>query len=243
MANPLAKKRGPHTPWNSKAERHEDRGCGLNSPDETDPRTGKPREKFCTCGNNPVGPDDYRRINLPRAFWGATLEGVQEDNRTGVKKFLDRVVEARERGAGGYIYGPISVGKTGIGALIMIEARAWGFTAYCITVSALRDAIRDRKAFDAEMSIYERCRTVDFLLLDDLTALDFEEKYNFTKGDIRNLVCNRKDRGLVTIVTSRLSLFELDKLDRSFSYDIAVKCLAPFEVKGEPLPVETDLFK
>ena len=244
MANPLSKRRMPHTPWNPKATTREEQGCGLNAPDEPDPRRpGKLREKFCTCGNNPVGPEDFVRINLPKAYWNATLDHVPESVRTNVAKFLERICEAPKEGAGGYLYGFKGVGKTGIGALIVTEARAWGFTAYCITTSALREAVKERKPFDGEQSIWQRCQSVDFLLLDDLTNSDLDEKFNFSKNDIRNLICNRKDHGYVTIVTSRLSPGELKERDSDFQYDLTKKCLVGLKVEGPDQGEGNNLFK
>jgi DNA replication protein DnaC len=125
-----------------------------------------------------LGPVDFARINLHKTLWEADLAGVTAEVRAPVARFASRIVEARRHGGGAYFYGPIGSGKSGAAGVLAKEARAWGFTVYCTTVSELRDAVRDRKMFDAEASVLVRCRQVDALVLDDLQMSDKDEKFS-----------------------------------------------------------------
>lgn len=148
--------------------------------------------------------DDYARIHLPRPVWDATLEGVPEGIRAGIAKYTTHIKEVKSRGYGLYLCGDRGVGKTGVASVILKTARSWGYTAYATSVTELREAIRNHEAFDSEASVYDRCRTVDFLLLDDLQQSDVGERF-FGVNDIRNLITNRFDRGLITVITSLVS--------------------------------------
>lgn len=150
-------------------------------------------------------------MHIPKMLWGVSSDGITakvhldgEGAREGkdvIRKFSTRIKEIYERGVGLYLFGSKGCGKTGAAVVALKVARSWGFTAYCISVSQLRDAIRAYTAFDNESSVMERCRTVDFLLLDDLRLEDADEKL-FTISDIRNLIVGRYDNALPTFITS-----------------------------------------
>lgn len=108
----------------------------------------------------------------------------------------------RGKGISLYLHGDPGTGKTGIGVLILKEARAWGYTALFASVADLREAVRHRD-YSRESTITDKARTVDFLLLDDLCEADINEK-TFNMHEVRNLLISRWDKGLVTILTSTL---------------------------------------
>jgi DNA replication protein DnaC len=110
-------------------------------------------------------------------------------------------VEARRRGVSLYLYGGEGTGKTGAGVVIVKEARHWGLTAYTISVADLREALRNRKMFDGEASVFDRVRSVDVLLLDSVSVADKDERI-FSLREISNLIVSRFDQGLVTVITS-----------------------------------------
>ena len=196
MANPLPKKRCPHTPE-----------CTFGKSVEWLKEHMKPedfhesRGSYCSCGNNPLGPEDYARMHLERELWDSDLSQVTADVREPTRKYLERIKTAKERRIGLYIFGDTGVGKSGVAAVVLKEARAWGYTAYATTVFDLREAVRARAALDHEDSVFGWCRKVDFLLLDDLRLSDIAEKF-YTINDIRNLILGRHAEGLVTLITS-----------------------------------------
>jgi DNA replication protein DnaC len=139
----------------------------------------------------------------------------------------------KDNGVSLYIYGPKGCGKSGAATVILKEARAWGFTAYSISVTELREAVRTHAAFDIESTVMDRCRVVDFLLLDDLRVEDATEKM-FTINDIRNLVVSRHDRGLPTLITSNLQTMEWGQAPANAPgiRDAIEKCCAVLKVDG-----------
>lgn len=187
--------------------------------------------KVCTCMANPLDEEDFTRMNLPKSLWDVALEGITEPAREAIKNFSGKIQKAYENGVGLYISGERGRGKTSAAIVALKEARAWGFPGYCISVSQLRDAIRAHASFDAESLVADRCRTVDFLLLDDLRAQDVDEKF-FTINDVRNLIVNRYDSGLPTLVTSSVAPTEWGKLSTQIQ-EAVDKCCAVLTVTGK----------
>jgi len=230
MANPLFKKRCPHDP-----------NCTLKKPPEwfksrfvKDIETGKDTcfpldpnlSKHCTCGNNPLDAEDFVRMRLPRQFWKASLGKVTEGVREQVSNYARKIQEAKDRAISLYICGSSGVGKSGIGVVLLKEARAWGYTAYCTNTTDLRAAVTARDEFDAEGPVMNWCRSVDFLLLDDLQKADASQNYgSLSISDIRNLVVSRHDRGLVTFVTSQIGLREWESLHEPMINALEKSCV------------------
>lgn len=168
----------------------------------------------CACKLNPLDQEDFTRMHLPKLLWGASLEGITakvhldgdgvREGKDAIQKFSSRIKEVYEKGVGLYLFGSKGCGKTGAAAVALKAARSWGFTAYCISVSQLRDAIRAYAPFDNESSIVDRCRTADFLLLDDLRVEDVDEKL-FTISDVRNMIVGRYDNAFPTFITSAVN--------------------------------------
>lgn len=152
---------------------------------------------------------DLERMNLPEEFWHAKVQGVSAAVRPALEKYLRRVDEMVKTGAGLMVCGAPGVGKTGVAALVLKEARARGYTAMFCRLWELREMLRSRMEFDAEMSVAERVREVDALVLDDLCAQDMTAKF-FTPAEIVSLVKYRASRRRVTLVTTRMTQRDLD---------------------------------
>jgi len=228
MANPLPKKRGPHMA-----------GCSLNKPPEwfkTNLVNGEPsgpeRAEYCSCGGNPLQVEELARMRIPRSLWGCDLAGVTDAIKTRVTNFTQRLHRAKQEASGLYLYGEAGTGKSGAAAVILKESRLWGWNSLFITTNELRDSVRDHLQFDSESSIWDRCRTVDFLVIDDLNERDIVEKF-FTIHDICGLIFSRANSGLVTIVISRLFPNDWNTKSAPMVFNTIEKHLIGIEVVGE----------
>ena len=173
---------------------------------------------------------DLRRMHVPEDYWYAKVEGVSEEVRPMVARYLRNVEAMIAKGAGLIIYGPSGVGKTAIAAMIAKESRASYHTVLFARVWELREMIRSRMEFDAESTMAERTREVQVLILDDLREEDANEKF-FTLSEIQQLVLYRASRRMVTVVTTRL---DIDALSRA-PMDRFAEVLVPFAVHGPNL--------
>jgi DNA replication protein DnaC len=190
---------------------------------------------------------DFVRMRLPRHLWDASIGGVPESVRDSVANYLKNICKAKSSGGSLLFHGKPGRGKTGAGVVVLKEARTWGFSTYVTTTSELREAVRAHTTFDYESSVYEWCRTVDFLLLDDVGETDVTEKF-FTLNDIRGLLLNRQDRGLITVVTSArdVNAWRIAKCD-AFADALYKACIC-IEVTGadlrkEAIKIKNELLK
>lgn len=182
------------------------------------------------CGFNPLDSVDFERMRLPFELWRASKAGLSASIHEPITNFVDRIRDVKASNVSLYLHGTKGSGKTGAGVIILKEARSWGFTAYSISVTELREAVRTHEAFDLEGSVMDRCRSVDFLMLDDLRSEDAAEKL-FTINDIRNLIVSRHDRGLPTVITSLLGPTQWATLAPMIG-DAFEKCCAVQHVSG-----------
>jgi len=170
-------------------------------------------------------------MHLPLELWCSSKALLTASVLVPITKFSEKILEVKEKNVGLFLHGDVGSGKTGAACVVLKEARAWGFTAYAISVTELRDAVRTYAAFDSESTIMDRARNVDFLLLDDLREEDATEKI-FGINDIRNLIVSRHDRGLPTIITSLLGPMAWSKLAPGVAA-AAEKCCAVQKVVGD----------
>ena len=156
-----------------------------------------------------LGRSDLERMNIPKKFWGAKVQYAPESVRDVVRRYLLNVDKMVERGAGMYVVGGPGVGKTSIAVMVCKEARSCGFTAYFSPVWELRECIKSRVMFEEDTSVLDRCKGVSVLVLDDLSIEDAKD-YTFGARRIEELLAYRGSQKLVTLVTSRLSIADLD---------------------------------
>jgi len=231
MSKALSKKRGPHDPE-----------CTLNNPNAL-----KELRRSCSCKNNPLSEADFIRMRIPKHLWEATLDKVPTIVREAVSNYLKNIQKAKDTGGSLLLHGKPGVGKTGVGVVVLKEARAWGYTTYTTTTSDLREAVRAHTTYDYESSVYDWCRAVDFLLLDDVNETDATEKF-FTLNDLRGLILSRQDRGLITIITSvrDVPTWRAAKCD-AFAEALYKSCLslevAGTDLRKEAIKLKTDLLK
>lgn len=159
-------------------------------------------------------PADFERMNLPERYWRAKIQGVPESVRPAVERYLFRIDEHVARGTGLFVLGAAGVGKTAIAALVAKEARARGHTVFFTTVWELVASMRARAEFEDGVSIIDRCRDVDVLVVDDLSPDDTKDPFMGARG-IEGLLVSRVERQRVTVITSKSPPDELRATYRS----------------------------
>lgn len=169
-------------------------------------------------------------MNLPRDFWRATVQDVPEDLRDIVRRYLVNTDAMMKKGAGLFLMGDPGVGKTGIAALVVKEARARGYTTFFTALWELRECIKTRIDFEQGVPILHRCREVDVLVLDGLD-LDYLQDYHLDVHGIEELIRFRGAQRRVTILTTQLDAATLDaKMPRLLT--ATQGCMVPLRVAG-----------
>jgi DNA replication protein DnaC len=152
---------------------------------------------------------DFERMNLPYDFWRATVQDVPDGLRDIIHRYLVNTDAMMKKGAGLLLMGEPGVGKTGIAALVVKEARARGYTTFFTTVWELRECVKTRIDFEPGIPILHRCRQVDVLVLDGLD-LDYVKDFHLDAHAIEELIRFRGAQRRVTIITTRLDADTLD---------------------------------
>lgn len=181
----------------------------------------------------PLNIRDFESMNLPEEFWRVKVGYVQESVRPVVVRYMKKMDDMARLGAGLLLSGGPGVGKTGVAALIAKEARSLCYKVFFIGVWELREAIRSKVMYSDSVTMLDRCREVDVLILDGLREEDAQEKW-FGAREIEELLANRAARKKVTILTTRLDSPTLrDKM--SGVVDAAQGSMVFIPIRGENL--------
>jgi DNA replication protein DnaC len=142
-------------------------------------------------------------MGLPKQFWKAQPRHVAPSVRERVTRLLWQATKMRRRGANIVIYGDPGVGKSSIAALFARSFRAHRFPTTWTSVWQLREWSKEKERFGSgEISMMERLRMVDVLVIDDVTNDPLDGW--FSKLDLQNLARMRNANMQPTIITTSL---------------------------------------
>jgi DNA replication protein DnaC len=184
--------------------------------------------------------DDFIRMNLPQEFWekSEVPVSVREPLRVYGRK-LDSMLQD---GVGVYLYGPTGVGKSLSAATLAKVVRSHGRSVFFVSVSDLMEMIRNRIPFDEDHSVMDRCKHVDFLVLDDFKSEGLEHsKQASSVVVVEEVIRHRSQWKRSTFLTSRIPPTERPyaslALKANFSgiWEIARSSCLWLEVVGEDL--------
>lgn len=173
--------------------------------------------------------NDLDRMNLPATFWRSQLAKVAPEAREVFTRYIGSIDKWMAKGVGFLLLGESGTGKTSAAAVLAKAAKARGKSAYFTRIGELRDAMKKDTMFSDDMSVHDRCKTVDFLVLDDLNLEDATLPYLNAVG-LTDLVLSRGERYRTTVVTSPCETLQ-ERFPRLFSS--AANYLVPVEITGE----------
>jgi hypothetical protein len=182
--------------------------------------------------------EDYRRINLPKRLRSSRVRDLPEEDRPFFERYITRLDQMAERGAGVFLYSPDDFTRSQAGAVLAKASRSFRYTSFFTGVWELRENLRSGIQFDEEKSMMDRCREVDFLVLNNLTLADMSQKFLNAK-DLTSLVRYRNARCLATIVVSGITAENWVKGDAQLL--VAIKEAAvTYQMKGKSEPPGMD---
>lgn len=144
---------------------------------------------------------DLDRMNLPSVLWKSQLSKIPPEAREVITRYIEDIDSWMAKGVGFLLLGGPKIGKTSASAVLAKAAKARGKSAFFIRVGELRDSIKKDTPFSDDMSVHDRCKTVDFLVLDDLSNEDATLPYLNAHG-LTDLVLLRGERFKTTVITS-----------------------------------------
>lgn len=162
-----------------------------------------------------VTPPELVRMGLGKRFWNAKLADIPKRKQVKQDRDLRHVVEhwvanlprMVRKGWGLYLWGANSTGKSYAMAVCAKAAYVAGYSVFIITADMLKDAVIKRTMWDEdeELTIIERCNTVDVLVIEDLGKEYKGSGSGFSETALENLLRIRSQNQLVTMATSNLS--------------------------------------
>ena len=147
---------------------------------------------------------DMQRMRIPQRHWGASFGEISDDPKETVGKYLDQLDKFLSKGVGLLLWGDNGRGKTAAAAVVAKEARRRGKKVLFVEAADLKRAVIEKVAFDEESTVWERARTVDLLVLDDL-GKGAQDSTGFGARILDELVRYRNARLCATLVTTNMS--------------------------------------
>lgn len=174
------------------------------------------------------------RMNIGRRYWKAEMSDLPETTAKGLfRRYMTDLDSQYEGGWGLFIYGPNGVGKTHASCAMLKEISKRGYSTYCTLADELKVAFIDGSRFDADNSIIDRVRKVDFLLIEDLGKEYSGNGSGFAELCFENLLRKRCRELLPTIITTNLSRNAFFERYKQSAASLAQECMVAVEMNGE----------
>ena len=174
------------------------------------------------------------RMNIGRRYWKAEMVDLPETTAKGLfRRYMTDLDSQYEGGWGLFIYGPNGVGKTHASCAMLKEISKRGYSTYCTLADELKVAFIDGSRFDADNSIIDRVRKVDFLLIEDLGKEYSGNGSGFAELCFENLLRKRCRELLPTIITTNLSRKAFFERYKQSAASLAQECMVAVEMSGE----------
>lgn len=177
---------------------------------------------------------DMKRANVPPRFWNVKLSEIPEhlEYRDKVRKYLEKMDDMLAQGVGLFLYSDEnSTGKTSIAVLALKQALRLRRTAYFEESGRLKAALIRAEEFEENIPIERRIRTVDLLVLDDVSK-EYRTESGFAENLIESILRDRSQNLKTTVLTSNL---RPNKIEQVYSADLAAllrETTIPLKISG-----------
>lgn len=156
--------------------------------------------------------DDFERMQIPVRFWGANIDEVSDEQIPGVKasaqsiarRYIKNVEQNVSDGVGLMLWGVNGSGKTCMSVVIAKAARSCGMSVLFVEAAALKRVVINNEAFDDSMSMQDRMRSVDLLLIDDL-GKGTQDTNGFGARLVDEIIRHRSARKRATFITTNMN--------------------------------------
>lgn len=147
---------------------------------------------------------DFRLMRLSKKLSEARVRFVQDETaRNAVTNFCKNIVKCVTGGYGFVISGDPGVGKSCAASIIAMEARRWTFTVGVFSHEEMQEFMFNDREFNDSMSMLDRARSVDLLLLDNFNE-DFIADNRFGPLQMEKLIARRQNDVKSTLLTTRI---------------------------------------
>lgn len=162
--------------------------------------------------------EKLKRMNFPSEYWDLSKDKIPKSLLPAFDKYIKQKDKYIDEGFGFIIYGPPGIGKTGacifLARLLNVnysKSRNGFYTSYYIRASDFRDKTRSKEVFENDVTVVDRCKNVDFLILDDISEKEATQAW--PSSDIfTDLLLHRSTNGKSTFMTTNLTRLKLVEL-------------------------------
>jgi DNA replication protein DnaC len=178
--------------------------------------------------------DDLLRARVPKRYWTASMDGVQESVREVATKYLANIDEMLSKGVGLLLWGSNGIGKTSLSVVIGKEYRRRGQSLLFLEAAEIKGAVINSEMFDEEQTLWERAKTVEVLLIDDL-GKGVQDSTGFGARVLDELIRHRNANKRVTFITTNMTLKAIEEELKSSTMHSLKECIYPMRISGEDL--------
>lgn len=180
-------------------------------------------------------PQHLTRMNIGKRYWGATLQSLPSESAHGraTQRYVEQFDEMYAKGAGLYLWGANSTGKTYTACSVLKEIQMRGYSTYCVMADKLRSIYIDKDMFDPDMSIVQRVESVDVLLIEDLGKEYTGKGSGWAELCFENLLRTRTRELKPTLITTNLSPKDFGDRYKESAQAIALESTIAIQVKGD----------
>ena len=171
-------------------------------------------------------------MRIPRRFWEVSVDRIPESILDRVLSYVRDIDGNLDRGEGLLLWGKWGVGKTGAAVFIAMEARRRGATVLFSTAESLRASVLEKTPFNATLSLMDRARLVDVLVIDDL-GKEHPGETGFTERLFENLFRERSSAQRTTFVTTNMDLNKMSERYKPSMLEVMKETVYPIQAKGE----------
>jgi DNA replication protein DnaC len=176
-----------------------------------------------------VTPHDLRSACIPERKWEVSLDCIPDADYKGhAVRYIETLEQNIKDGVGLLLWGPYRSGKTSIACVIAVAAIKHYVSALFLEAHALMDGWLGKAPGDEQTK--RKMMASHLLIIDNLGQ---EHGKEYTKATVDYVIRHRAERKRATIVTTNLSLSELEKEYGSRFIAIARSCLFPVKVSGK----------
>ncbi len=162
------------------------------------------------------------------------MDGVQESVREVATKYLANIEEMLSKGVGLLLWGSNGIGKTSLSVVIGKEYRRRGQSLLFLEAAEIKGAVINSEMFDEEQTLWERAKTVEVLLIDDL-GKGVQDSTGFGARVLDELIRHRNANKRVTFITTNMTLKAIEEELKSSTMHSLKECIYPMRISGEDL--------
>lgn len=171
---------------------------------------------------------DRRHANIPNRSWGGSLSKIDDrfPYKVVIGKYLDGLEANLKDGIGLLLWGPYRSGKSSIAGMIAHASIRHFASVYFVEAALLIDGWLGK----SDASLKSRMLGVHLLIIDDVGQ---EHGKEYTRAMMDFVVRYRAEHRRATILTTNLTMAQLEKEYGEKFIAIAKTCLYPVQIEGK----------